>query len=264
MPTIEENRRFWGREYDWSHEGEAWSAPWGSTEALWWGSLFPRIRAFVPAPTILEIAPGFGRFTHYLRSLADRLVVVDLNEACIEACEARFADSRNIEYHVNDGLTLPMVEDGSVDFAFSFDSLVHADAAAVESYVRELARTLSPDGIAFLHHSNVGTRVRRARPVLQRLPGPVRVRAAKLVNDNWRGEDMTAARFVSFCEEAGLRCPAQELVEWAPPRFLLTDCISTCTRPGSRWDRPHALVRHRGFLREARELARRAALYGAG
>jgi hypothetical protein len=58
MPSLTENRNLWDGSHDWSHSGDEWSNLWGSTETLWAGYLFPRIRAFVPAPTILQIAPG--------------------------------------------------------------------------------------------------------------------------------------------------------------------------------------------------------------
>jgi hypothetical protein len=48
------------------------------------------------------------------------------------------------------------VGDGSIDFAFSFDSLVHVEADALASYVAGLARVLTEKGVAFLHHSNYG------------------------------------------------------------------------------------------------------------
>jgi len=47
--------------YDWTHAGEEWSAPWGSSAAQWDGTIFPRIHDCLPSKTILEIAPGFGR-----------------------------------------------------------------------------------------------------------------------------------------------------------------------------------------------------------
>ena len=53
--------------YDWKDEGEEWSAPWGTSSAQWFGAILPRIRDCLPAETILEIAPGFGRWTHYLK-----------------------------------------------------------------------------------------------------------------------------------------------------------------------------------------------------
>lgn len=49
-----------------------------------------------------------------------------------------------------------MVADSSVDFAFSFDSLVYVEAEVLKGYLTELARVLKPDGVAFLHHSNLG------------------------------------------------------------------------------------------------------------
>jgi hypothetical protein len=54
------------------------------------------------------------------------------------------------------GKSLSAVADGSIDFAFSFDSLVHFEVDAMESYLRELACKLSADGVAFLDHSNLG------------------------------------------------------------------------------------------------------------
>lgn len=49
----------------------------GDTPAMWFGALLPRIHGFVPVPTILEIGPGHGRWTQYLKELAGRLVIVD-------------------------------------------------------------------------------------------------------------------------------------------------------------------------------------------
>ena len=105
MASVEQNLTVWER-WDWSQEGEEWSASWGGTEALWRTVLLPRIDAYVPTGTILEIAPGYGRWTQYLKDLCNRLIVVDLASQCIEHCRERFAADRNIEYHVNDGRSL--------------------------------------------------------------------------------------------------------------------------------------------------------------
>ena len=42
---------------------------------------------------------------------------------------------------------LPMVEESSIDFVFSFDSLVHVEAETLAAYLSELARVLKPDGV---------------------------------------------------------------------------------------------------------------------
>ena len=77
--------------YDWKEAGEEWSQPWGSSAAQWTGTIFPRIRECLPADTILEIAPGFGRWTHYLKDYCSELWAVDKSSDCIEACRQRFA-----------------------------------------------------------------------------------------------------------------------------------------------------------------------------
>jgi ubiquinone/menaquinone biosynthesis C-methylase UbiE len=116
----------------------------GGARRHWEHFLLPRIRRFLPAGTILEIAPGHGRWTQFLAPYCQQLIVVDLSPSCIDFCKQRFATLQNISYFTNDGSSLEMVADGSLDFAFSFDSLVHADAATVEQYVRQLQKKLRP------------------------------------------------------------------------------------------------------------------------
>jgi hypothetical protein len=58
MPTIDDNVRCWNEQYEWAEEGDSWSKAWGGASSQWFGSVLPRLKSFVPAPTILEIAPG--------------------------------------------------------------------------------------------------------------------------------------------------------------------------------------------------------------
>jgi hypothetical protein len=258
MPEVDENLANWSADWDWSHQGDEWSSWWGGTPALWNGALLPRIHAFVPTGTILEIAPGYGRWTQYLKDMADRLVIVDLTERCIEGCRQRFADATNIEYHVNDGRSLDMVEDGSVDFAYSFDSLVHAEADVLKAYLEQLARKLSADGVGFIHHSNIGAYgglTKLARKAPGRAVGPLVRRGALINMPAWRAESMTADLFAQFCDEAGLACIAQERINWEHGRYMI-DTLSFFTRRGSRWERPRTVVNNRFFTDEARRMKR--------
>ena len=61
MPTVEQNREMF-ESFRWSKGGDEWSAEWGGTSYLWHGTIFPRIQAFVPTESILEIAPGFDLY----------------------------------------------------------------------------------------------------------------------------------------------------------------------------------------------------------
>jgi SAM-dependent methyltransferase len=257
MPELDQNLDYWNVSYDWSDSGDEWSEWLGGTPAIWFGTLMPRIHAFVPTGTILEIAPGYGRVTQYLKDACDQLVVVDLAERCIDHCRERFADATNIEYHVNDGRSLDMVTDGSIDFAFSFDSLVHAEADVLQAYLPQLARKLQPDGIGFFHHSNVG-RYRPLTALARRTPDWALRRlvpiGAMIDIRAWRAESVTAERFAGWCEGAGLACISQETINWESGPYLI-DAFSTFTPRGSSWERPLRSVRNRRFRQETRRTA---------
>ena len=258
MANVDENLAIWRNDWDWSTEGDEWSSWWGDSRAMWYGALLPRIHSFVPTKVILEIAPGYGRWTQFLKDVCERLVVVDLTDGCIEHCRERFRDSTNIDYHVNDGRSLEMVPDDSVDFAFSFDSLVHAEADVIGGYLDQLGRKLTRDGVGFIHHSNIGsygafTAVARKAPK-DRLAGLVR-RGVAINIPAWRAESMTADRFAEQCDDAGLACIGQEKINWEHGRYLI-DSLSQFTRKGSLWERPRTLVNNPLFTDEARRMKR--------
>lgn len=257
MGDLDQNASVWESTWDWSDEGDRWSSWWGGTPALWHGALLPRVHSFLPAGTILEIAPGFGRWTQFLKEQCERLVIVDLAERCIEHCRTRFSTSTNIEYAVNDGRSLGMVADGSVDFAFSFDSLVHAEVDVLEAYLVQLASKLAPDGVGFFHHSNMGSYRPLAgltRRFPQRVMRPLVDHGVLVDVYAWRDESVTSARFAELCIRAGLACVSQERINWEHGRYL-TDTLSLFTPKGSRWDRPNVVVDNRDFRQEARRMA---------
>jgi hypothetical protein len=263
MPTVEQNLQTWGQDFDWANQGDEWSGWWGDAEAQWFGSILPRIHAFASAPTILEIAPGFGRWTEFLRRQCLSLVVVDLAENCIAACRRRFASDSHITYHVNDGRSLEMISDNSVDFVFSFDSLVHADADVIGGYLSQLATKLTPNGVGFIHHSNAGA-YQRAFSRMKRIPGflgPAMTSVGYLDIDRWRSFTMTARVFEQSCEAAGLRCIGQELVNWGTRRMI--DCFSLFTKADSVWARPNRVVENPNFMKEAAFIKRWAHVYSS-
>lgn len=267
MASIEENLDYFDRRYDWPSHGDEWSSDFGGTDALWWFTIYPRISRFVPARCVLEIGPGHGRWTAHLRNLCESLVLVDLSPACIERCKARFAGARNITYHVTDGKSLDMLNASSVDFAFSFDSLVHAEADVIQAYVGQLASILKPEGVAFIHHSNLGQYARRLA-LINKVPRKwsLRPRVAKVMSINtraWRAPSMTAARFRKICANAGLRCFSQELISWGRGRCMI-DTFSCFAHPNSTWDRPPLVVENPSFPRLSQLLSKVAPLYFDG
>lgn len=242
MATVEENRRFWSS-YDWTAGGDEWSEVWGGSDAQWWGTLFPRLYRFLPTGTVLEIAPGHGRFTRFLKEWSRRLIGVDLAPNCVEACRGRFADDPRLSFHVNDGRSLPMVSDGTIDFAFSFDSLVHVEIEAIEAYLDELGRVLRPGGIGFLHHSNVAALLAEGA----------------FDNRHWRAESVSARRVAERCPQAGLACVGQEIVNWGCAE--LSDCFTVVTTRGAGPERSPVVVDNPAFMAEAERLGELSRLY---
>ena len=238
MPSVKENQTKWNQTYDWQDQGNEWSERWGTASMQWLVTILPRIQRFLPAGSVLEIAPGFGRWTQFLKDHCEELTIVDLSEKCISACRARFKDSNNISYHVNDGKSLDMIPDNSLDFVFSFDSLVHADEDALETYIQHLSMKMQQDAVAFIHHSNMGN----CQSWLNQ----------DNFNHGWRCLTMTYQKFETYSQQAGLICLGQELVNWGDrPRDCLIDCFSLITRPGSKWARKNQIIQNKDFMKES-------------
>ena len=155
MPNLDWNKHVWGNRFDWGAHGEEWSKNWGGSEPQWFGSIYPRLHRFLPAKRILEIAPGFGRWSKFLIPACDEFVGIDLSEKCIEACRSIFAETKHARFFTNDGQSLAMVPDRHFDFVFSFDSLVHVEVDVLAAYVPQVLNKLAPGGVAFFHHSNL-------------------------------------------------------------------------------------------------------------
>ena len=229
----------------------------------WYGSLFPRIKSHLPTNRILEIACGCGHWTQYLKDLCKHLTVVDLSEECIRTCQQRFAEDSNIEYHVNDGKSLAMIPDSSIDFVFSFDALVHVNDSVIEAYLSQLPRILNKDGVAFIHHSNLGeysARYSRIRKI-PKLEGLL-LRLGFLENLHMRDFSVDAKRVEELAAKYGLRCISQETMPWRAKRTFV-DCMSTIVRSDSSAVRTNRVLRNAQFMQEANGLLQLARLYAS-
>lgn len=242
MPSIEENLYSWST-YAWDEGGDEWSKIWGGNQNLWEGSLLPRINGLIPTGHILEIAPGFGRITQYLVHQCRSITLVDLTPKCIEACRDRFSGYDHIRYIVNDGKSLPGIEDGSVDLVFSFDSLVHVEVDVMEGYLSDLVRVLSPNGVAFLHHSNMAAYLDSQGMRLT------------IENNHWRGITVSGAIIRDLCAQLGLNCYRQEIFNWGWGCNDLTDCFSYITKEGSKMAAKTVIVENKRFIEEVVLLA---------
>ena len=154
----------------------------------------------------------------------------------------------HLDYHVNDGKSLDFIADESIDFVFSFDSLVHAEAEVFQAYLAQLAIKLKPNATGFIHHSNLASYL---DPVTKELP-------AGFENKHWRATSMSAKVFEEYSEQVHLQCISQEEVNWGGE--ALNDVFSVFTRKGSTWSRDRRLQNPQ-FMNEANYIARLASLY---
>lgn len=212
MASIDENKKIWTDENSWEFGGNEWSKAWGSVDAEWYFFIFPRIKRLNKKnSTILEIAPGHGRWSEYLIKMSKKYIGVDLSKTCIDYCKYRFYGRRNTRFYLNDGKSLDMIKDNSIDFCFSFDSLVHADKDAVGAYIEELSKKLKEKSYAFIHHSNY----------LQYKSNPN-------FNENhahFRAKNVDYLYVQEVCKKYNMHVVSQELIKWMQyPDYI--DCIS--------------------------------------
>ena len=145
-----DNRERWS-EWDWSSLGEEWTASEEWKQGLVDEVLLPRVPA---GGTVLEIGPGGGRWSVILAERADRLILVDVSPRVLEVARERLVDAPHVGYVRSAGSDLPGVEDGTVNAIWSFDVFVHVAPIDQAGYLDEMARVLSPGGVALIHHAD--------------------------------------------------------------------------------------------------------------
>jgi SAM-dependent methyltransferase len=240
MPELGWNRDVWDRDYDWAAGGEEWSAGWGGSEPQWFGSLLPRIHHFLPAQRILEIAPGFGRWTKFLLRHCGELVGIDLSSECVQACRRYFAKAPNAVFHQNDGLSLAAAGSEPFDFIFSFDSLVHADNEVFVSYIPQILRLLTERGVAFIHHSNYSS-------------------SGANENKHFRSLNVNSGTVSRIIRESNGFVYVQEQVNWGSKELI--DCFTLFGRRAS--SKVMVRLSNPDFMVEANSIKTFHAPYGA-
>lgn len=141
---------------DWSAHGYYANAEDSGWLAPFWadGSPFRHLFEQLDLKCALEIGCGQGRHAAQFADRAGKLYLLDINQSNVDACKQRFAGRDNVVCLRTNGGDLPGVADGVVTSAYSYDAMVHFEAADVVNYLSELHRVLQPGGRALLHYSN--------------------------------------------------------------------------------------------------------------
>ena len=241
--TISNNVEMWGEKHHWVKDGDEWS---GQAESCnvpyqeWKQSvvdefLAPAIRSDM---NVLEIAPGHGRWSEQILYFCKNLILVDLNQSCIDVCKKKFSSWKSVEYIVTDGKSLPGILDSSVDFVWSYDSFVHMESDVILAYFREIQRVLKPSGRAVIHHAGRNHKtlwlgfLRQAGAIPRDLYRRLSMGSSS-DNDGWRS-NVSPELIANLAEQAGLQLESQVRFwgkndRYGVPRF--NDVISSLTRP---------------------------------
>jgi SAM-dependent methyltransferase len=206
-----DNRERWTH-WDWSGGGEEWNA-----SAAWKQALVDDVlMAWIPQDAVvLEIGPGAARWSASLQPRARRLILVDVSERSLALCRERFAAMPNVDYLLSSGNDLRGVAGASIDAIWSFDVFVHVSPLDQAAYLAEIARVLTPGGVAVIHHAdgrNLGIFPSR---------------------NGWRSP-MSRNLFATLAGQHGLTLETQ-IDSWGPDRRYdlgaYHDAITVCRKP---------------------------------
>jgi len=180
-------------------------------EVQWQTLILPLLQG-MDFSVVVDLAAGYGRNTVKLLEHAGEVIVVDINRECIEYCQRRFANDKQVKYLHTDGASLKGIADSTVTLMYSFDAMVHFDSDVVRAYLLEFVRVLRPGGRCFCHHSNF---VERPGGTIEGLPHSRNFMSAEL--------------FAHYSLKAGLSVRQQRILDWGG--YSKLDCISILEKP---------------------------------
>ncbi|MEN1729518.1 MAG: class I SAM-dependent methyltransferase [Pseudomonadota bacterium] len=112
-----------------------------------------------PEDRILELGCGAARIGRELMDRCGHWTGVDISPNMIKVAGRRLDGHDNVRLEVLDRTSLSMIDSASLDKAYSVAVLCHMDKEDLFLYLREIARTLKPGGLAYLETWNLADAV---------------------------------------------------------------------------------------------------------
>lgn len=108
-----------------------------------------------PGSVVVDIGCGLGRLTRPLASAAARVIAIDISHEMLDRAARLNPQLGNVQWLHGDGESLRPIPDASVDVCVSHVVFRHIpDPAITLGYIREMARVLTPGGVAAFELSN--------------------------------------------------------------------------------------------------------------
>lgn len=108
-----------------------------------------------PGDQVLELGCGIGRIGRELAPNCRHWTGVDISENMIHHAGERLAHLENVSFHRLERSNLEMLEDNSIDKAYSIAVFCHMDKEDLYLYMQELNRVVRPGGIIFVETWNL-------------------------------------------------------------------------------------------------------------
>lgn len=112
-----------------------------------------------PEDSVLELGCGVGRIGRELAPFCAQWIGVDISDNMIEHARNRLADRPNARFHQLTRTSLDMLEDNSIDKAYSIAVFCHMDKEDLYLYLQELDRVVKPGGQIFVETWNLSSEV---------------------------------------------------------------------------------------------------------
>jgi ubiquinone/menaquinone biosynthesis C-methylase UbiE len=98
---------------------------------------------------ILDYGSYAGKWTKYFLS-AKNVICSDIFEESGEYIKNKLKNDK-ISFHLTNGFELPNIQDQTVDFIFSIDTLVRTEVDVLQKLIHTFSRILKKDGRALIH-----------------------------------------------------------------------------------------------------------------
>jgi ubiquinone/menaquinone biosynthesis C-methylase UbiE len=102
---------------------------------------------------VLDLGCGYGRFIEFYAPLVSFVYGIDVTDYIIEICKTKYAEIKNVEFIKNNGYSLEMIDDNSIDLVSCYTVFQHIPRKATQSYLKEFSRILKSDGRIIIQFS---------------------------------------------------------------------------------------------------------------
>ena len=104
---------------------------------------------------VLDLGCGYGRFIEFYAPLASFVYGIDITDYIIDICKTKYAGIENVEFIKNNGYSLKMIDDNSIDLVSCYTVFQHIPKKATQSYLKEFSRILKSDGKIIIQFQGV-------------------------------------------------------------------------------------------------------------